>query len=369
LQNGVQHDINNPKGGVLMVPPHSALTARRDYSAVRIKYPFDFDPKNIPAHREQLLKDCKSTHPAGTNEVASGSTNSAITIDGAKLGADSTYVPKAYSNLSDQYPTSLRRDSSCSAATVTTNGSASGWCSADKRSNFVSSTERADFLTAYKDPKEIRYTFYMFVDADYTTETTFRPSGAAAAYTSYATSGTGVTPSVLATNASNFFATAQIEHTRILGAMTFVSKDSEALTATYTGNELFRGIDATVATAYLTEGKATLAKGTAVQAKWSIPAGAEGIDRIGFGGWFNSTNGRIGTAAFADSFAVLRGVTEGSFTLSEDWYGYDYATYDNGRYGPTAPANTKALTAYREIWVRSYDRYNRQIQTVQRATR
>jgi hypothetical protein len=119
----------------------------------------------------------------------------------------------------------------------------------------------------------------------------------------------------------------------------------------------------------LTDGKATLAKGSAVQAKWSIPAGAEGIDRIGFGGWFNSTNGRIGTAAFSDSFAVSRGATEGSFTLSEDWYGYDYATYDNGRYGPTAPANTKALSAYREIWVRSYDRYNRQIQTVQRATR
>ena len=61
----------------------SALTARRDYSAVRIKYPFDFDPTNIPAHREQLLKDCKSTHTAGYAEVASGSNNSAITIDGA----------------------------------------------------------------------------------------------------------------------------------------------------------------------------------------------------------------------------------------------------------------------------------------------
>ena len=361
LQNGVQHDINNPKGGVLMVPPHSALTARRDYSAVRIKYPFDFDPKNTPAHREQLLKDCKSTHNAGFAEVASGATNSAITIDGAKLGADSTYVPKAYPNLADQYPTSLTR-ASCPAANTT--GSVSGWCSSDKRSNFVSSAERADFLATYKDPKEIRYTFYMFVDADYTTETTSRPSGAAAAYTSFPT-----TPDVLATNASNFFATAQIEHTRILGAMTFVSKDSNALDAQYTGNEFFRGIDPSMVTAYLTEGKATLARGAVIQAKWSIPTGAEGIDRIGFGGWFSSTNGRIGTATFSDSFAVSRGATEGSFTLSEDWYGYDYATFDNGRYGPTAPTNTKALSAYREIWVRSYDRFNRQIQTVQRATR
>ncbi len=221
LQNGVQHDINNPKGGVLMVPPHSALTARRDYSAVRIKYPFDFDPKNNSADREQLLKDCKSTHTAGSAEVASGATNSAITIDGAKLGADSTYVPKAYPNLVDQYPTSLTR-AACPAANTT--GSVSGWCSSDKRSNFVSSTERADFLAAYKDPKEIRYTFYMFVDTDYTTATnTGRSSGPAAAYTSYPTSGTGVTSAVVATNATNFFATAQIEHTRILGGMSFVA--------------------------------------------------------------------------------------------------------------------------------------------------
>ena len=341
LQNGVQHDINNPKGGVLMVPPHSALTARRDYSAVRIKYPTDFDPKNNSEHRIQLLKDCKSTHSAGTNEVGSASTNNAMTIDGAKLGADSTYVPKAYTNLADQYPTSLTR-TSCPSATTNSPTAVSGWCSPDQRSNFVSASERNDFLTAYKDPKEIRYTFYMFVDADYTaTATTSRPTGPAVAYTSYATTGAGVTPSILATNASNFFDTAQIEHTRILGAMTFVSKNAEGLDAQYTGNELFRGIDASMVTAYLTEGKATLPRGSAIQAKWSIPTGAEGIDRIGFGGWFNSSNGRIGTATFSDSFAVSRGATEGSFTLSEDWYGYDYATYDNGRYDATKPAGKR----------------------------
>ena len=343
LQNGVQHDINNPKGGVLMVPPHSALTARRDYSAIRIKYPTDFDPKTNSTHRAKLLSDCKTTHSAGSPEVASSNTNNAMTIDGAKFGADSTYAPKAYST-EDQYPTSttLLR-SSCPAASTTNRDLVSGWCSPDKRSNFVSSTERADFLTAYKDPKEIRYTFYMFVD------------------NSYDESSPNVTN--FGDDATTFFASAQIEHTRILGAMPFVSKDSEALTAQYTGNELFRGIDASMATAYLTESKATLAAGTAIQAKWSIPTGAEGIDRIGFGGWFNSTNGRIGTATFSDSFAVLRGATEGSFTLSEDWYGYDYSTYNGGFY------SLSALSAYREIWVRSYDRSNRQIQTVQRATR
>jgi len=358
LQNGIPHDINNPKGGVLMVPPHSALTARRDYSAVRIKYPANFDPKNNSADRIQLLKDCKSTHTAGTSEVGSAATNNAFTIDGARLGTDSTYTPKAYANLADQYPTSLTR-TSCPSATAASGTSVSGWCSPDKRINFVSSTEKSDFLSTYKDPKEIRFTFYMFVDSDYTTDTTFRPSGAAAAYTAYPTNNS----TTIAQNAVDFFNTAQIEHTRILGAVPFVAKTSDALDAQYTGNVLFREIDPSMATAYLAAGKQTLAAGTSIQAKWSIPSGAEGIDRIGLGGWFNSANGRIGTATFADSFAVARGATEGAFTLSEDWYGFDFATFDNSRYASVA------TSAYREIWIRSYDRANRQIQTVVRATR
>lgn len=365
LQNGIAHDIHNPKGGVLMVPPHSALTARRDYSAVRIKYPAEFDPKNNSDHRVQLLKDCKSTHTAGTIEVGSASTNNALTIDGAKLGADSTYYPKAYANLNlqDQFPTSLFRNS-CPTATSPSGTAVSGWCSPDKRTNFVYSAERAEFNLTYKDPKEIRYTFYMFVDSDYTTETTLRPSGAAAAYTNFRTVAPFTTEApTLAANAINFFATAQIEHTRILGSMPFVSKSTDTLDAQYTGTEQFRGIDASVATDFLTAGKPTLAAGTPVQAKWSIPAGAEGIDRIGFGGWFTASYGRIGTATYSDSFAVSRGVTEGTFTLSEDWYGYDFATYDSARYAAVATG------AYREIWIRSYDRSNRQIQTVQRATR
>lgn len=366
LQNGVSHDINNPMGGVLMVPPHSALTARRDYSAVRIKYPADFDPKNNSDHRIQLLRDCKYTHTAGTQEVGSGATNNAITIDGARLGADSTYTPKAYDNLDDQYPTSLFTRTACPARKVAAGTSVSAWCNSDKRSNFVSATEKADFSATYKDPKEIRYTFYMFVDSDYTTANTSRPSGAAAAYTDFQLTND---PTINGNKALEFFKTAQIEHTRILGAMPFVSKMNDALDALYTGNEQFRGIDDSVATAYLSESKPTLPVGTTVEAKWSIPTGAEGIDRIGFGGWFNSVNGRIGTATYSDSFAVARGATEGLFTLSEDWYGYDFLTYSNGKYGATAPDASKALNAYREIWIRSYDRSNRQIQTVVRATR
>ncbi len=363
LQNGNSHDINNPKGGVLMVPPHSALTARRDYSAVRIKYPADFDPKNNSAHRIQLLKDCKYTHTAGTVEVGSGATNNAFTIDGARLGADSSYTPKAYINLADQYPTSLTTRTACPPSSVAAGTQVSGWCSSDKRSNFVSSVEKSEFLSTYKDPKEVRYTFYMFVDSDYTTDTTSRPSGAAAAYTSYPTNNA----TTIGQNADDFFATAQIEHTRILGAMPFVAKTSDALDAQYTGNILFRDIDSTMASTYLAAGKPTLTAGTTIQAKWSIPSGAEGIDRIGLGGWFSSANGRIGTATFADSFAVSRGATEGTFTLTEDWYGYDFATYSNGRYAPGSAV--AALSAYREIWIRSYDRANRQIQTVVRATR
>jgi hypothetical protein len=58
-----------------------------------------------------------------------------------------------------------------------------------------------------------------------------------------------------------------------------------------------------------------------------------------------------------------RSVTSGSFTLSEDWYGFDFATYRNAEFA------NRASDAYREIWVRSYDTRNRQIQTVENATR
>ena len=115
---------------------------------------------------------------------------------------------------------------------------------------------------------------------------------------------------------------------------------------------------------YLAANAASVPLTTKVAGAWTIPTGADGIDRLGIGGWFLKSDGsRIGAATFTDSYSLPRSLTSASFTLSEDWYGYDFATYSNKKYSASATG------AYREIWVRSYDRTNRQIQTVEFATR
>jgi hypothetical protein len=115
---------------------------------------------------------------------------------------------------------------------------------------------------------------------------------------------------------------------------------------------------------YLAANAASVPLTTKVAGTWTVPTGADGIDRLGLGGWFVKSDGsRIGAATFSDSFPLPRSLTSANFTLSEDWYGYDFATYGTNKYKATATAG------YREIWVRSYDRTNRQIQTVEFATR
>ncbi len=345
LQNGVSHDIAAPKGGVLIVPPHSALSARRDYGAIRIKYPSTFDPINVSNDRERLLRDCKTTHTAVTVEVGSASTNNAFTIDGVKLDANSSYAPKGYDNLVDQYPTSLNR-ASCPAKTTAANTSISGWCYPDKRENFVSNTEKANFLSTYLDPKDIRFTFYTFIDNNYSEST---PNNSFANYN----------PNVSA-NVDAFLSSALIEHTRMVGAFPFVTQSS----GVYAGTDLFRSISPG---SYLQSNSVTLSAGSTISLSWSVPSGADGVDRVGIGGWFNSSGGRIGVATYSDSWAVVKGTLTQSNSLGEDWYGYDWTTYRSNNYTDAIASN--AVSAYREIWVRGYDKDNRQIQTVVRATR
>lgn len=346
LQNGVSHDISAPKGGVLVVPPHSALSARRDYGAIRIKYPTTFDPINVANDRERLLRDCKTTHTAVTVEVGSANTNNAFTIDGVKLDLSSSYLPKGYDNLTDQYPTSSTTRTSCPAKTAAAGTLVSGWCYPDKRENYVTDSEKASFLTAYRDPKDIRFTFYTFVDNNYSDGT---PNIAFSDYNP-----------ANAANVSAFLSSAMIEHSRMVGAFPFVTKSG----GVYAGNDQFRSISPG---AFLQAGAPTLSAGTSVTLNWTIPAGADGVDRVGIGGWFNSSGGRIGVAAYSDSWPVVKGTLTQSNTLGEDWYGYDWTTYRSAAY-TNAVAST-AVSAYREIWVRGYDKDNRQIQTVVRAVR
>lgn len=347
LQNGVPHDVNAPKGGVLIVPPHSAFTARRDYSAIRIKYPETFDPINVSSDKQQLLTDCKSSHNAGTiaqpnREIGSPSTNNAFTIDGAKLDANSSYLPKGYANLNDQYPTSLTRVA-CPASNAAAGTPVSGWCYPDKRANFVSNVEKANFLATFADPKDIRFTFYTFIDNSYSASS---PN----------TAFSGVT------DANAFFATAVKEHTRILGAIPFVAQSS----GVYSGSDLFRTISPGN---YLDSSASTVSADSNVTFNWTIPVGADGVDRVGVGGWFINASGRVGVATYSDSWAVSRGTLTQTNKLAEDWYGFDWNSYRSTNFTTSVAANANVTSGYREIWVRAYDKDNRQLQTVVRATR
>ncbi|NBS63327.1 MAG: carboxypeptidase regulatory-like domain-containing protein [Betaproteobacteria bacterium] len=366
LQNGVTHDPSRPKGGVLMVPPHSDLTARRDYSAVRIKYPEGFDPTQNATDRAQLLKDCRDyPHNAGLGnsirwELGSAETNSAFTIDGAKTDASSSTEFVAYkaainggnpnANASVAYPTSLSRTSCPLSSNSSADRTAvSGWCAPTKRDVLVTDALRTAFETTYKDPKDVIYTFYLFVDQTYAgTGPQTVSADAKTAYTGFNANG------------DDFLASAEIVQARIVGAMPFVDKAS----GVYAGNQVFRGVGAAMVSAYLGANLSTLAKGSLIQGSWTIPDGVEGIDRLGISGWFINTAGsRIGAATFSDSFALPRSVKTKDFALTEDWYGFDFSTYKNQTYA------TVAAKAYREIWVRSYDTRNRQIQTVENAVR
>lgn len=367
LQNGVDHNPSRPKGGVLMVPPHTDLTARRDYSAVRVKYPEGFDPTQNAAHRAQLLKDCRDyphdSDPTAVtrSELGAAETNNAFTIDGAKTNAASSAEFLAYkaainsgntnANAAIAYPTSLNR-TSCPGSTVTNTDrtAISGWCFPTKREVFVSDATRAEFESKYRDPKDVIYTFYIFVDQSYSGSGPQNTSAARTAYGSFNEDGQG------------FLASAEIIQARIVGAMPFVDKTPAGL---YAGNQVFRSVGPAMVNAYLGPNAATVAKGSLVQGSWLIPDGVEGIDRLGLGGWFvhNVTGARIGTATFSDSFVLPRTLRAKDFALSEDWYGFDYATYKGGSFSATAGR------AYREIWVRSYDTRNRQIQTVENAVR
>jgi hypothetical protein len=356
LQKDEVHDPNAPKGGILMVPPHSDLTARRDYSAVRIKYPTSFDPINNASDKTQLFSDCKSRHTVGTSaEVASAETNSAFTIDAVKTNTASTATFRVYPSLNapSAYPTSLTR-----AACPTANGTGAtastvpGWCYPTKRESMVTSALRTAFETRYKDPKDLQYTFYVFVDSSYSDATP------GTAYSGYA-------------NATDFLASAEKVNVRLVGRLPFVDKTTVGGAEIYNGTEQFRGVGQSMITAYLQSGAATLAKNGSINASWTIPTGAEGIDRLGISGWFRkSDGGRIGAATFSDSFGLPRSITQATFTLSEDWYGYDHTTYSNSKF-VSAPYSgaAAAVATYREIWVRSYDRNNRQIQTVEFAVR
>ena len=359
LQNGVSHDPNAPKGGVMLKPAWSEVTQRQDYMAPRVKYPFDFDPINNSTNKAQLLSDCKNPHTDnGVRYQATPETNSTFATDWAINNSKSTRS-FGYTWLAKPYPTSYNRfDNGVTACPTSTNGVAidkvAGWCNPTKRETSVTDAERAEFETTYADPKNIVFTFYLFIDETY--------SEASPGTTKF--SNTTAFPS----SGESFLASAEVMQIRMAGTLAFLDKKSENGKNIYTSiKESYLSIDDTTLSKYLAADLKTISKDTVVDFSWQKSYGDMGGDRLGIGGWWSGKKcsgcniSRIGDKTYSDSFAIDKSKNTVSIKLPEDWYGFDHLNSNNLNAG----AGYRNYThGYREIWIRSYDKHNRVLQTV-----
>lgn len=371
LQNGVSHDPNAPKGGVMLKPVWSEVTQRQDYMAPRVKYPFDFDPINNSTQKAQLLSDCKRPHRdtvADSSGVATNidyqatpETNSTFATDWANNNSVSTKT-FGYTWLAKPYPTSYNRfDNGVTACPTPTNSvtidKVAGWCNPTKRETAVTDAERAEFETTYADPKNIIFTFYLFIDETY--------SEASPGTTKF--SNTTAFP----ISGEAFLASAEVMQIRMAGTLAFLDKKTENGKIIYTSaKESYLSIGDTTLSKYLAADLKTIAKDTVVDFSWQKSYGDMGADRLGIGGWWVGKKcptcnvSRLGDRTYSDSYAVDKSKNSASIKLPEDWYGFDQL--NNLTTGANYRNYSKSTGgyAYREIWIRSYDKQNRVLQTV-----
>jgi len=330
LQTGVVHDVLSPKGGILLKVPHPDAVATRNYMPIHAKYSPDFDPVNNATDRSYLWSDCKGT--AGTPaRIGTTSTNNQFTFTSAKANNDSTWA----------FPGSAQKnyviDSTNLGTCVTGNCPRQSY--ANMRSTEVTAQDKQDYVDTFGNTSMPRYTIYVFQDDSY-------------ANTDTAAWGNSVT---------TFWSSAKIENTRMVGTMAFVNKDSNGV---YNSDIKFRKPDAATVSTYLGSTLATIAAGANVNVGWTVPAGAQGIDRFGGKGqayYGTGANQKTIVSSIAQiSKGSPRSASGGVLTLADEWLGND-AIGTTKTYGGVAFAVT---SVYREIWARSYDLENRQIQYV-----
>jgi hypothetical protein len=352
LQKNEKHNPKNPMGGILMAPPHSELTARRDYASIKIKYPEDFDPINNPIHRDVLWNDCKSSNTIGTkSEVSTLVTNNQFTLDAVKTKTDSTATFPEFS------PTSLNRGTACNVPNVPGN------CFPTRREYFMNNElEKAAILQSNGEPRNLMYTAYLFVDASYS------ESSSETAYASFG-------------NADSFFVSAEKLNIRLLGVMPSLNKKTQEGVVVFADSVKFPNADLGVLDAYLKTGAKTIARGNSIDINWycntestpstNVTPPASPVAGIVINGYFRDQyNNRIGEAAYQDTLRITNETlikqcpsskTKGvKFFLAEDWYGYDPKDYQAGKFSQS-PYN--ATSAYREIVLQTYDSKGGRIQS------
>ena len=318
-----------PRGGILLKVPRSDYVSQRNYMAVHVKFPANFDPTESQADRNQLVKACAARENVSTSgpaswETASWNTTNFYTIDAAKTHQDSTFAWPSTQNYSWAGSSNL-----WSEATGTPLGS---WAPTAVTQNTKDN---------YKPTSMPTYTFYSFKLSNL-------PS---IPFSSVALNG-GV-PVVTNAHGDSFFATKVVTKTRMLGAMPYLTSDANGV---YNGNTRFGSISNL---SFLTTDAADISAGGSVSTSWSPAPGGTGMDRVGLNCWANwqSSAGkrRWGPSVSSASFPVPRSDTIGTFVLEDGCVGLNSRTLFD---------SISSSTMYRDMWVRTYDQENRQVQRV-----
>lgn len=348
--DGVLGGDGKPRGGILIKVPRSDYVARQDYMAVHVKFPDSFNPEGVLDDRKLLLKACAAREWNGTAyEVATWNTNNQFTIDSAKINASGTFT----------WPTST------GLTWAGTSNSYSGTGTSHRTGTYRVNPVPEATKAAYRPTVMPVYTFYAFKRSDL-------PAGGAdmpnvgSVYTDTSYSGSRAIPIIPNTPAGqtmtdNFFSSAQIIKARMAGAMPYLETNASGV---YIGNSRFSSITPTKAQTFLGADAPAIVSGGALDLSWIVPSGSTGVDRVGYSCWANWSNSgnevRWGPSSSSNSWGVPRSVTSRVFTLEEECEGLSARALSG---------SVISVNKYREVWTRSYDEENRQIQGVTYAKR
>lgn len=331
-----------PVGGILMKVPRSDYVALRSYMAVHVKFPATFDPTSVQEDRNQLLKACAARENVAVSGPASWETGSWSTFNFFTIDAAKTHQASAF-----QWPTS-------SSYNWASNSTSWGQAVGTSYSSWALSPVGAQVKATYKPTSMPLYTFHAF-----------RVSDLPAANSMYTVSGYGSIPVIDNTMGDAFFAAKVVMKTRMLGAMPYLSTDANGV---YNGNVRFGSLASTTLSNFLSAGATDINAGGTLSAAWNPAAGATGMDRVGFTCYANWTPAggskkRWGPSVASGSFGVPRNITSGTFTLDDKCLGLGAQAALPGS------INIPSTSMYRDIWIRTYDQENRQIQQVMLAER
>lgn len=337
-----QDDSTAPKGGVLLKLPSKDAVNIRNYMAVAAKYSFDFDPINNLDHRTILYIDCKDVAYTGGYIGTSGTVNS-YTLHGAKATASGDWV---FTDLPSNNGVQI---TSANLATCGI-GNCPRRSFLNSRPIAVTEAEMTDYRNRYGNADMARYTAYFFKSDNFPSSTQKANPW---------------------TDVSNFWENRVTfpGPVRMVGAMPFVPTLSDGVT--YDDSIKFRKLKSSTLQTYLAATTTTIAANGKVTLDWDVPKGAQGVDRIGGLSRAYYTGASAGTYSWIVpsiaqiSGAVSRNVNTGDLVLGQVWQGTNStpSIYSNPS-AWTLPAGKTVDAAYRELWTRSYDSENRQIQYV-----